>query len=293
MLWYTPTLDQDCPPWVYASWAIGLFLYQTFDAVDGSQARRTHQSGPLGELFDHGVDAVNTTLEVLLFSATMNFGQGWRTVLNLFACKPLKTLEHRMRRVVTNTSAALLTFYVQTWDEYHTHTLTLGVISGPVEGIVTLCIIYAFTAYLGGGSFWQRSMLQTLGLKQYDFIPSVVYNLAWNDWYMVYGSAVLVFNTVLRYVLEQSHLDWTILIISKCAERNEGTPCSWPTSTRCSTRPSHIRCGLGAHPCVPVSAAYDPAQPSGSVHLLRRPHQRILGRTYDYLASHQVSLPTG
>jgi ethanolaminephosphotransferase len=87
MLWYTPTLDQDCPPWVYASWAIGLFLYQTFDAVDGSQARRTHQSGPLGELFDHGVDAINTTLEVLLFSATMNLGQGWKTVLTLFACR--------------------------------------------------------------------------------------------------------------------------------------------------------------------------------------------------------------
>jgi len=38
MLWYNPTLDQDCPPWVYASWAVGLFLYQTFDAVDGTQA---------------------------------------------------------------------------------------------------------------------------------------------------------------------------------------------------------------------------------------------------------------
>lgn len=38
LLWYTPTLDVDCPSWVYASWAIGLFLYQTFDAVDGSQA---------------------------------------------------------------------------------------------------------------------------------------------------------------------------------------------------------------------------------------------------------------
>ena len=38
MLWYSPTLDQDCPPWVYLSWAVGLFLYQTFDAVDGMQA---------------------------------------------------------------------------------------------------------------------------------------------------------------------------------------------------------------------------------------------------------------
>jgi ethanolaminephosphotransferase len=38
LLWYTPTLDQDCPRWVYFSWSAGLFLYQTFDAVDGSQA---------------------------------------------------------------------------------------------------------------------------------------------------------------------------------------------------------------------------------------------------------------
>lgn len=38
MLYYTPNMDQDCPRWVYGSWAIGLFLYQTFDAVDGSQA---------------------------------------------------------------------------------------------------------------------------------------------------------------------------------------------------------------------------------------------------------------
>jgi hypothetical protein len=38
MLYYSPNMDQDCPSWVYWSWSIGLFLYQTFDAVDGSQA---------------------------------------------------------------------------------------------------------------------------------------------------------------------------------------------------------------------------------------------------------------
>ena len=93
---------------------------------------------------------------------------------------------------------ALLTFYVQTWDEYHTHTLTLGVISGPVEGILTLCIVYATTAVLGGGSFWQRSLLESVHVPHYSFIPNSVYNLAWNEWYMVYGGVVLVFNTVTR-----------------------------------------------------------------------------------------------
>jgi ethanolaminephosphotransferase len=100
-----------------------------------------------------------------------------------------------------------LTFYVQTWDEYHTHVLTLGVISGPVEGIVTLCIVYALTAYLGGGSFWQQSMLGSLGVKHSDLIPSAIYNLAWNEWYMVYGGVVLVFNTVSRQVFQPSHMD--------------------------------------------------------------------------------------
>jgi phosphatidylglycerophosphate synthase len=29
-------------------------MYQTLDAVDGKQARRTGTSSPLGQLFDHG-----------------------------------------------------------------------------------------------------------------------------------------------------------------------------------------------------------------------------------------------
>lgn len=176
MLYYSPNMDQDCPTWVYWTWAVGLFLYQTFDAVDGSQARRTKQSGPLGELFDHGVDALNTSLEVLLFSAAMNFGQGWKTVLVLFA--------------------SLLTFYVQTWDEYHTHTLTLGLVSGPVEGILTLCIVYGITAIKGGGSYWQQPMLPALGLPYIDALPKAAYTMDFGDFYMLYGGLVLVFNTV-------------------------------------------------------------------------------------------------
>jgi ethanolaminephosphotransferase len=94
--------------------------------------------------------------------------------------------------------AALLTFYVQTWDEYHTHTLTLGIVSGPVEGILTLCLVYAVTAYLGGGSFWQRSLLETIGVSNAKWIPEAFYQLAWNEWYLIYGGIMLVLNTVWR-----------------------------------------------------------------------------------------------
>ncbi|KAL8864675.1 MAG: hypothetical protein Q9174_007264 [Haloplaca sp. 1 TL-2023] len=93
-----------------------------------------------------------------------------------------------------NTLLATLTFYIQTWDEYYTQTLTLGIVSGPVEGILTLCIVYAFTAIKGGGSFWQQSMFRTLGLSHYAFIPDYVYELPFTEWYMVYGGVVLVFN---------------------------------------------------------------------------------------------------
>lgn len=176
LLWYNPTLDQDCPSWVYYSWAIGLFLYQTFDAVDGSQARRTGQSGPLGELFDHGVDALNTSLEVLIFAASQNMGMGWKTVAVLFA--------------------SLLTFYVQTWDEYHTKTLTLGVVNGPVEGVLILVTVYALTGFLGGAHVWQQSMLAAIGVPITWGIPDFIYNLTFTEWYLVQGSVVLVLNTL-------------------------------------------------------------------------------------------------
>lgn len=175
MLWYNPTLDQDCPNWVYYSWAVGLFLYQTFDAVDGSQARRTGQSGPLGELFDHGVDALNTSLEVLIFAASQNMGQGWMTIMTLFA--------------------SLLTFYVQTWDEYHTKTLTLGIVNGPVEGVLILVFVYALTGYMGGAHFWQQSMLGFFGVPK-NVLPAAIYELSFTQWYLVQGTVVLIFNTV-------------------------------------------------------------------------------------------------
>ena len=59
--------------------------------------------------------------------------------------------------------------------------------------------MYAFTAVKGGGSFWQQSMLQTVGVSKHDMIPDYFYEMPWNQWYMVYGGLVLVANTVQRY----------------------------------------------------------------------------------------------
>lgn len=74
LLWscYPLVLDEGA---VHAQWkyrlcciisSICLFLYQTLDGSDGKQARRTKQSSPLGEVFDHGVDAVCLTIHVCI-----------------------------------------------------------------------------------------------------------------------------------------------------------------------------------------------------------------------------------
>jgi len=96
---------------------------------------------------------------------------------------------------MTDHELALFTFYVQTWDEYHTKTLTLGFVSGPVEGIIILCIVYALTAVKGGGSYWQQPMLAALGLPKLAFIPEIFYQMDFGDFYLLQGGVVLIYNT--------------------------------------------------------------------------------------------------
>lgn len=53
------------PRWSCLLCALGLFVYQSLDSIDGKQARRTNTSSPLGELFDHGCDSISTVFVAL------------------------------------------------------------------------------------------------------------------------------------------------------------------------------------------------------------------------------------
>ena len=59
--------------------ALGLFIYQTLDAIDGKQARRTKTSSPLGELFDHGCDSLSTVFVSIASCCAVRLGTypGW------------------------------------------------------------------------------------------------------------------------------------------------------------------------------------------------------------------------
>ncbi|CAJ0872829.1 17632_t:CDS:2, partial [Entrophospora sp. SA101] len=128
---------------------LGLWLYSTFDNVDGKQARRTGTSSPLGELFDHGCDALNCSLECIVLTASFSAGH------SVYAAILLLSL--------------LIPFYMSTWEEYHTGTLYLGYFNGPTEGIVAACIAMCVSA-IAGPQIWTKELHDVFG----DLVPSFI-----------------------------------------------------------------------------------------------------------------------
>ena len=53
---YDMTMDAVLPMSVLLLNGFSIFWYQTLDAVDGKQARRTDNCSPLGQILDHNLD---------------------------------------------------------------------------------------------------------------------------------------------------------------------------------------------------------------------------------------------
>lgn len=123
------------PRWVYLFNAVAMVLYQTLDNMDGKQARRTGSSSPLGMLFDHGCDAVNSPMGSINWCVAMGIGPAVPLVL-------FWTL-----------IASAIPFYVATWEEFYTGALVLPVINGPSEGLL-LGASLSVVSFLHGPQFW-------------------------------------------------------------------------------------------------------------------------------------------
>lgn len=188
VFYYDPYLNTPSPKWCYFFYAFGLFMYQTFDGCDGAHARRTGQSGPLGELFDHCIDALNTTLASLVFASVFQLGYSWLLVIAQLA--------------------SVCNFYASTWEEYHTHTLYLSEFSGPVEGILIICAFYIVTGIVGP-SIWNTHLFD-LDLKS---INMGTVSISTQTLYVVGGLGQLYFNTVsaMRNVAKHYQLDVKLL----------------------------------------------------------------------------------
>lgn len=64
---------------------IACWFCQTFDAVDGKQARRTNSSSPLGELFDHGNSLISSCIW-LCMGLQSGFHLQSRAVVGVLSC---------------------------------------------------------------------------------------------------------------------------------------------------------------------------------------------------------------
>eukprot|EP01006_Ploeotia_vitrea_P038287 TRINITY_DN66224_c8_g3_i2.p1 TRINITY_DN66224_c8_g3~~TRINITY_DN66224_c8_g3_i2.p1 ORF type:complete len:462 (+),score=36.17 TRINITY_DN66224_c8_g3_i2:82-1386(+) len=139
VIWYyCPNLSGEPPTWAIILCAVTLFIYQTLDNLDGKQARRTGTSSPLGLLFDHGCDAVNTTVGTLTSCSVMQMGPSWKSFALL--------------------ASPAVVFYFNTWEEYYIGSLVLPPINGATEGLLIAVGLYFWTAYVGVG-WWLNSIL--------------------------------------------------------------------------------------------------------------------------------------
>ena len=82
---YDPTLYASYPMILYIIAAVGLFMYQTLDALDGKQARRIKAFSPLGQLFDHGCDSFSTASVVVFLLVCLKVPSAKMNLLIYFA----------------------------------------------------------------------------------------------------------------------------------------------------------------------------------------------------------------
>ncbi|PSS21699.1 Choline/ethanolaminephosphotransferase [Actinidia chinensis var. chinensis] len=153
---YSPRLDSAPPRWVHFMHGLLLFLYQTFDNVDGKQARRTNSSSPLGELFDHGCDALACAFETVAFGSTAMCGRStiWFWVISA------------------------VPFYGATWEHYFTNTLILPTVNGPTEGLMLIYLGHFFTAIVGA-EWWAQHVGKALPfLSWVPFLNEIPTNIA-------------------------------------------------------------------------------------------------------------------
>ncbi|KAH8401388.1 hypothetical protein KR009_005102 [Drosophila setifemur] len=129
LICYSPNGVEAPPRWTCVLCALGLFIYQSLDSIDGKQARRTNTSSPLGELFDHGCDSISTVFVAL--SACISCQLGHYPNWLFFQC-----------------FCAIALFYCAHWQTYVSGTMRFGRID-VTEAQFSIIAIHLVSAALG------------------------------------------------------------------------------------------------------------------------------------------------
>ncbi|XP_045118392.1 cholinephosphotransferase 1-like isoform X3 [Portunus trituberculatus] len=195
LCYYSPDAKQEVPRWACFMCAFGLFVYQSLDAIDGKQARRTGTSSPLGELFDHGCDSLSTVFVSLGVCCSVRLGTlpYWM----FFQCMMAVTL-----------------FYCAHWQTYVSGTLRFGMVDVTEAqfGVMAIHLI----SVIFGSDFWSLEIPGTriefiaiyvvIGVSQVIYqlwhtIPIILWGGAGRNGSTIAGTSVLSPVVPLIYIL--------------------------------------------------------------------------------------------
>lgn len=137
LVFYSPDAKAEAPRWAFFVCALGLFIYQSLDAIDGKQARRTGTSSPLGELFDHGCDSISTVFVAI--SACISVQLGYYPTWMFFQC-----------------FCAMALFYCAHWQTYVSGKLRFGKVD-VTEAQITIIFIHLVSAVFGS-NIWSTKI---------------------------------------------------------------------------------------------------------------------------------------
>lgn len=129
VIFYGRSFEGPVESWVTVVYALAQFSYFTLDNVDGKQARRTGSSSPLGQMFDHGCDAMTFNLWLVTTCRFTQMGSGYLTFFYVsFGC---------------------IGYFMFNLKEYYMGEYYLQVINPISEGSVVGLMIVLYWGYIG------------------------------------------------------------------------------------------------------------------------------------------------
>lgn len=110
-------------PWVLITTAILFLIYQTLDGCDGKQARKTETGSQLGEILDHGVDAIILSVFTYVL-AQICF---WEPNPYLY-------------------SWLWITFFTAHWEHFHTNVFYMGYLNAcDAQNLIIALLVGVFS----------------------------------------------------------------------------------------------------------------------------------------------------
>lgn len=143
LLYFSPDARTEAPSWTYLLCAVGVFLYQTLDALDGKQAIKV-QDTQIEEVYDHGCDAISTVFVALTAAAACQLGNAPLLMFCFFM-------------------ASVIAFYTMHWQDHVTHIMIFGKMDVS-EAQCAVIMIHLLTTVFGP-SMWRTELLFGIELR--------------------------------------------------------------------------------------------------------------------------------